>query len=371
MTSPGTDEVVSEPGSSLDRAWADELFPPDHPALVGPRVRSRAGRLTRYGLWLALAAMLIALPVVVDQLTLRQYASLMVLSLGVLGIVVATGHAGLISLGHGAFVGLGAFAMGWFLDARGLPFVVAVVATFALCGAAGWLLGLPALRIKGIYLALVTLGIAVVFPSLAKRFPSITGGTTGRPIETTMEPPSWTGLGPDQTVTWRYWFCLAVCALAFLATRNVLVGRMGRAMGAVRDNEAAAATFGINLVRAKAGAFGWSAGLAGMAGALQVVLFPFVSHEQFDVFLSFRLYAAAVLGGVGHLIGAVYGVVALILVPTLNDALGGWVGRADGLLRNDVIVFGLGLIVLTFLSAGGAVGLVDRIGRRLARARNR
>lgn len=360
---------VSEGSTDVGR-WSEELFPADHPVLVGPRPRSATSRLVRIGLWTVLAAALIALPAVVDQLALRQYASLMVLSLGVLGIVVATGHAGLISLGHGAFIGLGAFSMGWFLDFRGWPFPLAIVGSFVLCGAVGWLLGLPALRIKGIYLALVTLGIAVVFPSLAKRFPGITGGTTGRPVETTMEPPSWSGLSPDQAVTWRYWFCLAVCAIAFLGTRNVLVGRMGRAMEAVRDNEAAAATFGVNLVRAKAGAFGLSAGLAGVAGALQAVLFPFVSHQQFDVFLSFRLYAAAVLGGVGHLIGAVYGVVALILVPTLNETIGGVVGRPDGLLRNDVIVFGLGLIVLTFVSAGGAVGLVQRVSARLSKARS-
>jgi len=369
MSAPESLTPTGAGDTAADPRWSEDLFPPDHPVLVGPRPRSAASRLFRIGLWTALAVALVALPAVVNQLALRQYASLMVLSLGVLGIVVATGHAGLISLGHGAFIGLGAFSMGWFLDARGWPFSLSVLGSFALCGAVGWLLGLPALRIKGIYLALVTLGIAVVFPSLAKRFPSITGGTTGRPIDKTMEPPSWSGLGPDQAVTWRYWFCLVVCAVAFLVTRNVLIGRMGRAMEAVRDSEAAAATFGVNLVRTKAGAFGLSAGLAGVAGALQAVLFPFVSHQQFDVFLSFRLYAAAVLGGVGHLIGAVYGVVALILVPTLNEAIGGAVGRPDGLLRNDVIVFGLGLIVLTFVSAGGAVGLVERVAGRLARAR--
>ncbi len=371
MTAPESTTAaggLSEGSADVGR-WSEELFPADHPVLAGPRPRSGTSRLVRTGLWTVLAAALLALPAVVDQLALRQYASLMVLSLGVLGIVVATGHAGLISLGHGAFIGLGAFSMGWFLDFRGWPFALSVLGSFVLCGAVGWLLGLPALRIKGIYLALVTLGIAVVFPSLAKRFPGITGGTTGRPVETTMEPPSWTGLGPDDAVTWRYWFCLLVCAVAFLITRNVLVGRMGRAMGAVRDNEAAAATFGVNLVRAKAGAFGLSAGLAGVAGALQAVLFPFVSHQQFDVFLSFRLYAAAVLGGVGHLIGAVYGVVALILVPTLNEAVGGLVDRPDGVLRNDVIVFGLGLIVLTFVSAGGAVGFIERISARLSRSR--
>jgi ABC-type branched-subunit amino acid transport system permease subunit len=127
---------------------------------------------------------------------------------------------------------------------------------------------------------------------------------------------------------------------------------MGRAMQAVRDDETAAASFGINLPRVKAGAFGLSAGLAGTAGALQVVLFPFVSHEQFTIFLSFRLYAAALLGGVSTIIGAVYGVMALVLIPAVNNAL--------GLLDNDVLVFGIGLILLTFVSPDGIAGLVER-----------
>ena len=343
----------------------DPLDQVDHPALTGSHRNWPAwGRWLFTGALVAVAALLVVLPALVDSLALRRYASLIVLSLGVLGIVVATGHAGLISLGHGAFVGLGAFAMGWFLDSRGFPFILAVVATFCFCAVVGFLLGIPALRIKGIYLALVTLGIAVVFPSLAKRFPSITGGTTGRPVETTMEPPSWTGLGPEHAVTVRYYFCVAVCILLFVGTRNVLIGRMGRAMQAVRDDEAAAATFGVNLIRVKAGAFGLSAGLAGTAGALQAVLFPFVSHQQFDVFLSFRLYAAAVLGGVGYLIGAVYGVLALILVPSLNDAMGSAFGAEAGLLKNDVIVFGIGLIALTFISSDGAAGLTRRLSQR-------
>lgn len=346
----------------------DVLKSGNHPALTGSH---RLWPEWARRLWAAMAGLviilLIALPFLIDALSLRRYASLMVLSLGVLGVVVATGHAGLISLGHGAFVGLGAFAMGWFLDHRGWPFLISIVATFCVCAAVGWVLGVPALRIKGIYLALVTLGIAVVFPSLAKRFPNITGGTTGRPIESTMHPPSWTGWGDEHLVTWRYYFCLLVCGVLFLATRNVLIGRMGRGMQAVRDGESAAATFGIHLVRMKAGAFGLSAGLAGTAGALQVVLFPFVSHEQFNVFLSFRLYAAAVLGGVGFLIGAVYGVLALIAVPTINEVLGNLTGNDEGLLENDVIVFGLGLIALTFVSPDGVAGLVRRVAARVLR----
>jgi branched-chain amino acid transport system permease protein len=292
--------------------------------------------------WLAPAAVA-GLPLVLDPIALRRTASLIVLSLAVLGVVVATGYTGLISLGHGAFVGLGAFAMGAFLDLAGLPFPAAVAASFGCCWAVGWLFGLPALRIRGVYLALITLGLAVVFPSLAKRLPVVTGGVTGRAVRSTLDAPAW--LGDDHTVTWRYLFCLSVVALMFWLTANVVRGRPGRAMQAVRDGETSAATFGVNVVGTKAGAFALSAGLAGTAGALQVVLFPFVSHEQFDVFLSLRLYAAAVIGGVGSLMGAIYGVVALVAVPALNDAF--------GLLSNDALVFGVGLILLTFIAPGG------------------
>lgn len=341
-----------------------------HPALT----RRRDGwpqwaRLARAGLWALVLAVLLLLPLVLEDLALRRFGSLLVLMLGVLGVVVATGHAGLISLGHGAFVGIGAFAMGAFVDFRGWPYPVSIVATFVVCVAIGWLIGIPALRIRGIYLALVTLGVAVVFPSLAKRLGRISGGTTGRNIDNTLTPPSWTGLGEEYTITWRYYFCLVVCAILFVGTYNVLIGRMGRAMQAVRDEETAAASFGVNLTRLKAGAFGLSAGLAGVAGALQVTLFPFVSHDQFGLFLSFRLYAAAVLGGVAHLMGAVYGVLALIVVPTGNDLAGRFVGDPGvGLLENDVIVFGIGLVILTYLAPNGVAGFFERIGRRLGRS---
>ncbi len=315
----------------------------------------------------AAGLLLLILPFLVESIALRRNASLLVLSLGVLGLVVATGKAGLISLGHGAFVGLGAFAMGAFVDLVGLPYPLALTASFVTCCLFGWLLGLIALRVKGIYLALITMGLAVVFPSVAKRFPSITGGTSGRPIENTLDAPAWTGLTDSQTIAVRYYFCLVVCIAVFALTRNLLRGRIGRAMQAVRDGETAAAAFGVSIVRLKAGAFGYSAGLAGTAGALQVVLFPFVSHEQFNVFLSFRLYAAAVLGGIGAIIGAIYGVIAIVIVPTLNDIAGGLI-RNDGrgLLDNDVIVFGVGLILLTFVSPDGFAGLVQRVGRRFS-----
>jgi branched-chain amino acid transport system permease protein len=310
-------------------------------------------RLRRPSTSLVLAALaLLALPAVADPIALRRYAGLIVLSLGVLGVVVATGYGGLISLGHGVFVGLGAFTMGSLLDQARLPFLVALPLTFVATSAVGWMLGLPALRIKGIYLALVTLGVGILFPALAKQFPTFSGGVSGRAIDAEFNPPAWTGLDESQTVLWRYLFCLAVCALMFWLTANVLNGPVGRGMQAVRDDETAAASFGVNLTRTKAGAFGLSAGLAGVGGALQVVLFPFISHEQYTIFLSFRLYAAALLGGVATLAGAVWGVVALVLIPAINNTF--------DLLDNDVLVFGVGLIILTFVSPDGIAGLLSR-----------
>ena len=331
MTSTTEPNTLAEPGSVSE-----------------PRGR----RLPPTPLIVALIA-LAALPIVTEPIQLRRYASLIVLSLGVLGVVVATGYTGLISLGHGVFVGLGAFSMATFVDNWSLPFLVSLPMSFVFTASVGWILGLPALRIKGIYLALVTLGVGIIFPALAKQFPAYTGGVSGRAVDAAFNPPAWTGLDPEaDAVLWRYGFCLLVCGLMFWMTASVVNGRMGRAMQAVRDDETSAASFGINLHRVKAGAFGLSAGLAGVGGALQVILFPFVSHEQFTVFLSFRLYAAALLGGVATMVGAVYGVVALVLIPAVNDAL--------QLLENDVLVFGIGLIILTFVSPDGIAGLVAR-----------
>ncbi len=348
MTAVGRSGGAVSDASGPDGGWARAAA-----AIASQERRSGRSRITQV-VTTSVLVLLLVLPLLVDQLALRRIGGIIVLTLAVLGVVVATGHAGLISLGHGAFVGLGAFAMASYLDLVHLPFLLALPATFATCWIAGWLFGLPALRIRGIYLALITLGLGVVFPPLAKRFPALTGGVSGRPVDATMEAPAW--LGDDHTITWRYLFCLLVCGLLFAVTRRILRSRTGRAMQAVRDDETAAASFGVDLVRTKTGAFALSAALSGTSGALQAVLFPFVSHEQFDVFLSFRLYAAAIIGGVGFVIGAVYGVVALILVPLVNDAV--------GVLDNDVLVFGIGLLLLTFVSPDGLAGLIARWERR-------
>jgi branched-chain amino acid transport system permease protein len=218
--------------------------------------------------------------------------------------------------------------------------------------------GLPALRLTGIQLALVTLGVAVAFPVIARQFPKLTGGVSGRPVHSVVDPPSWAPPGLDEPTAFRFAVSVAVCLVGFWLAYNLTHSRVGRAMRAVRDDPTAAVASGIDLTGIRLGAFAFGAALAGMAGALQVMLFPFVSHDQFDVFLSLRLYAAAVVGGLVSIFGAITGVIALVAIPRINDAV--------GFLDNDTIVFGLGLIVLTFVAPDGIVGLYRRGRRRWA-----
>lgn len=301
--------------------------------------------------WVLLALVIVIPPLVVEPLDLNKLSRLVVLVLAVLGVNLLTGYTGLISLGHGVFVGVGAFTMANMID-QGMSLFIAGILATAFTGFVGVVLGLPALRVRGLYLALITFGFALAFPPFARRLGSWTGGVTGRTVDNeAFSPPSFLGLD-DHVHVWRYGCCIAVVALWFLIARNLIDSRIGRAMRTIRDDEAAAATFGINVRALKAGVLAISAAMAGTAGVLQAILNPYVSHGDFDAFLSLRLYAAAVLGGLGTLVGAIFGVIALIAVPAINGAV--------GLIDNDAVVFGAGLILITFVAPAGIAGLFQR-----------
>lgn len=314
-----------------------------------PKVRSWRSSIG----WLILAVLIVIPPLVTEPLDLNKLSRLIVLVLAVLGVNLLTGYCGLISLGHGVFVGVGAFTMANMIDQGMSLFLAGLVAT-VFTGVVGLILGLPALRVRGLYLALITFGMALAFPPFARQLGKWTGGVTGRTVANdAFVPPAFLGID-DQVHVWRYGWCLIIVALWFVLARNLISSRMGRALRTIRDNESAAATFGINVRAAKAGALAISAAMAGTAGVLQALLNPYVSHGDFDAFLSLRLYAAAVLGGLGTLVGAVFGVIALIIVPMINGAI--------GLIDNEAVVFGAGLVIITFVAPAGLAGLAR--GRR-------
>jgi branched-chain amino acid transport system permease protein len=315
-----------------------------------------------------LCVALAVIPFLTTTTSLRQASQIIVSVLAVLGVNVATGYGGMISLGHGVFVGVGAFATGYYVDDLSMPWLLAITLGAATAGIAGAFVGIPALRIKGIHLALVTLGLAIVFRPLSKRFPSITGGVSGRSIEARFDAPGWwPGDGRMASSVYRYVFCVLVVLLALWATWNVVNSRFGRSMRALRDNDTAAAVYGIDLVSARVTTFAISAGLAGLCGALQVVLVPFVSQDKFPAQESLVIYASAVVGGLGTIWGSVLGVVARTVVAKAGDVVAGFdglgpIGEFFDLLDESAFVFGLGLIVLTFLFPSGLAG-IGRKGR--------
>jgi len=262
------------------------------------------------------------------------------------------GYGGQISLGHGAFFAIGAYAAAITIDRTGLPALAALPLAALASGLAGALVGLPALRIRGIYLALVTLSVALVVPQLVKRFDELTGGAQGMQVAQPAAP-AWLGLEDDQFL---HLLCLAVALPLFALAANLVRGGVGRALLAVRENELAAVAMGVDLARYKTVAFALGAAYAGVGGALFTFVNGFVAPESFTLALSFGFLAAVVVGGLGTIAGAVFGALFLEFVPVyasdVNEALGG-------------VIYGAVLIACMYVLPDGIAGLGRRIGSRL------
>ncbi len=358
----GASQAVHEQPVPPSVGVVTDGFPKDpSQALPG---RRRMSPLSWIGALLA-GAWLIVMPLTSTVTELRQNTQIVIMVLAVLGVNIATGYGGMISLGHGVFVAVGSFAAAYAVDDMGLPWLLSILAGAAVAGAVGALVGLPALRIKGIHLALVTLGLAIVFQPLAKRVPAFSGGVSGRAVGAEMVPPEWFGTSRWAEGLYRYLICLAIVALAMWVTHNVVNSRPGRAMRAIRDNDTAAAVYGVNLVATRVNTFALSASLAGLAGALGIVLVPFTSQESYPFQESLVLYATAVLGGLGSLWGSVLGVAIREVFSRIGEFLGGVsglgpVGEFLSLLDEEQFVFGVLLVALTFIFPRGLVGMFTR-----------
>ena len=286
-----------------------------------------------------------------------QFTMVMIYAIAVLGLGLLTGYSGQISLGHGAFFALGAYTAAIMIDA-GAPYLVTIFPAALLTFVLGFTLGIPALRLHGLYLALVTLGVAVVTPPILKRFAGLTGGAMGLSISKP-QVPEWIerslGLANDQ---WLYYLVLIVTVVLFMLAWNLVHSRAGRAMIAIRDSELAAATMGVELARVKTRAFAWSAMYAGVAGALFTWAIGFVSPDSFGVTVSIQLLAGLVVGGLGTISGPLFGASFMVFVPNVSEDLH---DAAPG------IAFGALLILVMYIAPGGIAGLVHQLWARLVR----
>jgi branched-chain amino acid transport system permease protein len=285
------------------------------------------------------AAVVVALPFLVGEYRAFQLCLVGVYFVALIGLNVLTGHSGQITLGHGAFMAIGAYTTAiavtrWdVLDVWTIP-LAAVVG-----GLAGYLFGYPALRLHGVYLALATFAVAIALPSLVKRFPGFTGGGTGINLE-------------QRETTTMYALTWSVAALLFAVSWVLLRGRFGRTLRAVRDSEIAAASIGIDTARYKRLAFGISAAYASVAGSLLAMAIAFVNPDTFPVSLSILLLTGAVVGGLGSLVGPLLGAFFVQFVPL-------W--AHDISTDAPTVVYGLILVLVMFVAPTGATGLARRI----------
>jgi len=248
-----------------------------------------------------------------------------------LSLMVLAGYTGLVSLGHAAFLGIGAYAHVYFSQVLGLPWVVGVVLAAALTAAAGVLVGLPALRMTGVYLTIATLAFALIIQEVFARWEHVTGGLKGRAVD----KPVIFGLSFTNDVAF-YFLSLAFLAGAIWLTANLLRSPTGRAWVAIRDSEIAAQSMGVNLAVYKTMAFAYSAALMGVAGALFAHKVGFLAPDIFSVLLSIQLLLMVVVGGLGSLHGGLFGAVFVALLPVAiaqaRDSVPAWVGRVAGVL---------------------------------------
>jgi branched-chain amino acid transport system permease protein len=320
------------------------------PAAAPPALSRR--RMVALALVLLLACVL---PFFIGNYRVFQLTMALGYAIALLGLNMLTGYNGQISLGHGAFYAIGAYTAAILMDKAGFPYWATIPVAGLVCLAAGFLFGLPALRLDGLYLALATFALGVAMPQILKHkgLEHWTGGAMGV-VTVKPDAPGGLPLSQDQ---WLYFFTLAWTLVLFAAAWNLLRGRVGRALVAIRDQPIAAQAMGVNTSLYKSLTFGVSALYTGVAGALGAIAVQFVSPDSFSIFLSLTLLVGVVVGGLASISGAIYGALFIQFVPNVADELSKAAPWA---------IYGVFLIGLMYLMPAGVAGLIQVLRRRFS-----
>ncbi|MDL4812677.1 branched-chain amino acid ABC transporter permease [Actinomadura opuntiae] len=299
----------------------------------------------------------VVLPFVVQDYTLFQFGRVMCIAIAVMSLDLLSGHAGQVSAGHGALFGLGAYTTVIFIHHLSVPYPLAVVAGVIVCFAVGLLLGLPALRIRGMTLGLVTIAAAILFPAVLKAVPDLTGGVFGLGLQ----PPG-APLGiPLTSAQWLFLVNLACLAVALVIVQNLVHSRFGHGLEAIRTNENMAVSLGVDVRRSKVLVFALSSGLAGFAGGLYQLGIGTATPDTFTFTLSLTLLFAAIVGGLRSRAGALIGAAFVVFVPDYTAALGD---------RGPQLINAVALLLVVYLLPGGIARILHRPAEVSARLRH-
>lgn len=313
------------------------------------------GRILRVIPW-GFALIAVAVPFVLEGFIVFQLTMVMVYAIAIMGLNILTGFNGQFSLGHSAFFAIGAYTAAILMDQFQVPYGLTLPLAGLVAFTAGFLFGLPALRLEPIYLALATFALAVAMPQFLKLTPleHWTGGVQGIVI---VKPDAPFGLPLSQD-QWLYLFTAGVGLLLYLGARNLIASRTGRAIAAIRDNPIAARAMGVNISLYKTMTFGVSALYTGVAGALSAIVIQFVAPDSFTFALSVALLVGMVIGGVGWLPGSLLGGAFILFVPNIAE------GVSKGL---SGAVYGVILLLIIYAMPSGAGGLLRHAVRYLRR----
>lgn len=310
--------------------------------------------------FVALFCALLLLPFGLDSYTVSKVTQYLIFVIAVLGLNILTGYSGQLSLGHGAFIGIGSYVSAILMVHFGVYYLVTIPAAALVCAVFGYLIGFPALRLHGHYLAMATFGLALALPQIL-RYPSLeawAGGTQGLILDWPEAPFDFAFMGvPLDADRWLYMVVLVTCGIVFLLSWNLLRSRVGRAFVALRDHPIAATTMGIDTAHYKTIAFAVSSAIAGISGALLTITTSFVAPDSFPVMLSISLLVGSVVGGISTIFGAFFGGLFVQTIPELAH---------DMSKVAPSVVFGGLLLAIIYLMPDGLVGFVRKLLRRRA-----
>jgi branched-chain amino acid transport system permease protein len=325
---------------------------------MSARVRAVAVPIAAFA---GLGVAMLVLPAFVSDFRAQQFAYVAIYLVAITGLNVLTGYTGQISLGHGAFMAIGGYTTAILMSDYGVKDVWTIPIAAVVAGAAGFIFGIPALRLSGLYLALATFAIAVATPPVIKRFEGFTGGGSGINLFGTDELTA--SLTPVDILgfelgfnNWLYYLCATVAFTLYVAAWLLMRGRTGRALRAVRDSETAAVSFGVSLARYKTLAFGVSAAYAGVAGSLFAIATTFVNPDTFPISLSIFLLVGVVVAGLGSLAGLIAGAVFIQFLPL-------WAQEVSKSPGAPAVVYGAVLIAVMLVLPHGVAGLLGRLRR--------
>ncbi|TCT05461.1 branched-chain amino acid ABC transporter permease [Aquabacter spiritensis] len=303
-------------------------------------------------LGLAAFAALACVPAVLPGFMVFQASIALTYAIAILGLNLLMGFNGQVSLAQGVFFAIGGYVVAILMVDYAVPVWLALAAAVAGNAILGALVGIPALRLQGLQLAILTLVLAALVPPLVMRFDKITKGTSGISIDKP-EPPAWLPLDQDSFV---YFLCLAGAGLCVLVMSQLIHGETGRMLRAVRDNPVIAESFGVHVARTRIATFATSAAFGGFAGGLFALVNAFVSPDSFQLFKSFEFLAGAIIGGITSMTGAFIGAVIVVFLPEWSSHIS---------LAMAGLIYGGTLVVMMLVAREGVAGL---IGKTLSRA---